>query len=200
MAEQNVNSSATTTISLEETLKAILPDGKVDGKLPPVHLWNPERSADINMEIRADGSWWHEGDPINRERLVKLFSRILRKDEDGSVWLVTPYEKVIVHVADAPFLAVRVERAGEAGPQQTLAFVTNLGDVTLAGPDAPLRVETDPETGEPSPSVLVRGQLEAKLARSVFYELANMAEPAPDGSDMLGVWSQGVFFPLGPAA
>ena len=117
MAEQNVNSSATTTISLEETLKAILPDGKVDGKLPPVHLWNPERSADINMEIRADGSWWHEGDPINRERLVKLFSRILRKDEDGSVWLVTPYEKVIVHVADAPFLAVRVERAGEAGPQ-----------------------------------------------------------------------------------
>jgi hypothetical protein len=152
------------------------------------------------MEIRADGSWWHEGDPINRERLVKLFSRILRKDEDGSVWLVTPYEKVIVHVADAPFLAVRVERAGEAGPQQTLAFVTNLGDVTLAGPDAPLRVETDPETGEPSPYVLVRGQLEAKLARPVFYELANMAEPAPDGSDMLGVWSQGVFFPLGPAA
>ena len=200
MAEQNVNSSATTTISLEETLKAILPDGKVDGKLPPVHLWNPERSADINMEIRADGSWWHEGDPINRERLVKLFSRILRKDEDGSVWLVTPYEKVIVHVADAPFLAVRVERAGEAGPQQTLAFVTNLGDVTLAGPDAPLRVETDPETGEHSPYVLVRGQLEAKLARPVFYELANMAEPAPDGSDMLGVWSQGVFFPLGPAA
>jgi hypothetical protein len=200
MAEQNVNSSATTTISLEETLKAILPDGKVDGKLPPVHLWNPERSADINMEIRADGSWWHEGDPINRERLVKLFSRILRKDEDGSVWLVTPYEKVIVHVADAPFLAVRVERAGEAGPQQTLAFVTNLGDVTLAGPDAPLRVQTDPETGEPSPYVLVRGQLEAKLARPVFYELANMAEPAPDGSDMLGVWSQGVFFPLGPAA
>ena len=200
MAEQNVNSSATTTISLEETLKAILPDGKVDGKLPPVHLWNPERSADINMEIRADGSWWHEGDPINRERLVKLFSRILHKDEDGSVWLVTPYEKVIVHVADAPFLAVRVERAGEAGPQQTLAFVTNLGDVTLAGPDAPLRVETDPETGEPSPYVLVRGQLEAKLARPVFYELANMAEPAPDGSDMLGVWSQGVFFPLGPAA
>jgi uncharacterized protein len=200
MAEQNVNSSATTTISLEETLKAILPDGKVDGKLPPVHLWNPERSADIKMEIRADGSWWHEGDRIHRERLVKLFSRILRKDEDGSVWLVTPYEKVIVHVADAPFLAVRVERAGEAGPQQTLAFVTNLGDVTLAGPDAPLRVETDPETGEPSPYVLVRGQLEAKLARPVFYELANMAEPAPDGSDTLGVWSQGVFFSLGPAA
>lgn len=200
MAEQNVNSSATTTISLEETLKAILPDGKVDGKLPPVHLWNPERSADINMEIRADGSWWHEGGRINRERLVKLFSRILRQEDDGSIWLVTPYEKVIVHVADAPFLAVRVERAGEAGPQQTLAFVTNLGDVTLAGPDAPLRVETDPETGEPAPYVRVRGKLEAKLTRAVFYELAELAEPAPDGSDTLGVWSQSVFFPLGPAA
>ncbi len=200
MAEQNVNSSATTTISLEETLKAILPDGKVDGKLPPVHLWNPERSADINMEIRADGSWWHEGGRINRERLVKLFSRILRQEDDGSIWLVTPYERVIVHVADAPFLGVRVERAGEAGPQQTLAFVTNLGDVTLAGPDAPLRVETDPETGEPAPYVRVRGKLEAKLTRAVFYELAELAEPAPDGSDTLGVWSQGVFFPLGPAA
>ncbi|HAE93505.1 MAG TPA: DUF1285 domain-containing protein, partial [Hyphomonas atlantica] len=75
MAEQNVNSSATTTISLEETLKAILPDGKVEGKLPPVHLWNPDRTADIDMEIRADGSWWHGGGRINREKLVKLFSR-----------------------------------------------------------------------------------------------------------------------------
>jgi hypothetical protein len=200
MAEQNVNSSAPTTISLEETLKAILPDGKVEGSLPPVHLWNPDRSADIAMEIRADGSWWHEGGRINREKLVKLFSRILRRDPDGSTWLVTPYEKVIVHVEDAPFLAVRVERAGEPGPQQTLAFVTNLGDVTLAGPDAPLRVETDPDTGEPAPYVRVRGQLDAKLARPVFYELADLAEPAPDGSDMLGVWSQGCFFPLGPAA
>ncbi|MEE2921077.1 MAG: DUF1285 domain-containing protein [Pseudomonadota bacterium] len=200
MAEQNVNSSAPTTISLEETLKAILPDGKVEGSLPPVHLWNPDRSADIDMEIRADGSWWHEGGRINREKLVKLFSRILRQDPDGSTWLVTPYEKVIVHVEDAPFLAVRVERAGEPGPQQTLAFVTNLGDVTLAGPDAPLGVETDPDTGEPAPYVRVRGQLDAKLARPVFYELADLAEPAPDGSDMLGVWSQGCFFPLGPAA
>ncbi|MCA8898985.1 MAG: DUF1285 domain-containing protein, partial [Hyphomonas sp.] len=89
------------------------------------------------MEIRADGSWWHEGGRINRERLVKLFSRILRKDEDGKTYLVTPYEKVIVHVEDAPFLAVRVDRAGEPGPGQTLAFLTNLGDLTLAGPEAP---------------------------------------------------------------
>ncbi|WP_290931602.1 DUF1285 domain-containing protein [Hyphomonas sp.] len=195
-----MTSSSTTTISLEETLKDILPEGKLDGKLPPVHLWNPEHSADIGMEIHADGSWWHDGSRINRERLVKLFSRILRKDEDGQTWLVTPYEKVIVKVEDAPFLAVRVDRVGEPGRDQTLAFLTNLDDIPLAGPDAPIRVETDPETGEPAPYVLVRGQLEAKLTRPVFYELVDLAEPSPDDPDILGVWSQGAFFPIGSAA
>ena len=195
-----MTSSSARTISLEETLKTILPEGTLDGKLPPVHLWTPERSADIDMEIRADGSWWHEGGRINREALVKLFSRILRRDEDGKTWLVTPYEKVIVHVEDAPFLAVRVDLVGEAGRDQTLAFLTNLGDITLAGPETPIRVETDPETGEPSPYVLVRGRLEAKLTRPAFYELVEMAEPSPDDPDVLGVWSQGRFFPIGPAA
>ncbi|MCA8902868.1 MAG: DUF1285 domain-containing protein [Hyphomonas sp.] len=185
--------------SLEATLKAILPEGSIEGKLPPVHLWNPSNCGDIDMEIRADGSWWHEGGRINRERLVKLFSRILRKDEDGKTYLVTPYEKVIVHVEDAPFQAVRVDRSGKPGPDQTLVFLTNLDDVTLAGPGAPIRVETDPETGEPSPYVLVRGRLEAKLTRAAFYDLVEMAEPAPDDPDMLGVWSQGAFFPIGPA-
>jgi hypothetical protein len=195
-----VTSSSATTISLEETLKDILPEGKLDGKLPPVHLWNPEHSADIGMEIHADGSWWHDGSRIQRERLVKLFSRILRKDEDGQTWLVTPYEKVIVKVEDAPFLGVRVDRVGDPGRDQTLAFLTNLDDITLAGPGAPIRVETDPETGEPAPYVLVRGRLEAKLTRPVFYELVELAEPSPDDPDVLGVWSQGVFFPIGPAA
>lgn len=195
-----MTSSSVGTISLEETLKTILPEGKLDGKLPPVHLWQPERSADIGMEIRADGTWWHEGSRINRDRLVKLFSRILRRDEDGTIWLVTPHEKVIVHVEDAPFLAVRVDRIGEAGPNQTLAFLTNLDDITLAGPDAPIRIETDPQTGEPAPYVRVRGRLEAKLTRPAFYDLVEMAQEAPDGSGLLGVWSQGTFFPIGPAS
>ncbi len=195
-----MTTSSTTTISLEETLKSILPEGKLDGKLPPVHLWNPEHSADIGMEIRADGAWWHDGSRINRERLVKLFARILRKDEDGRTWLVTPYEKVIVKVEDAPFLGVRVDRVGEPGKNQTLAFLTNLDDITLAGPDAPIRVETDPETGEPSPYVLVRGRLEAKLTRAAFYDLVEVAEPSPEDPGILGVWSQGTFFPIGPAA
>ncbi|MDJ0922701.1 MAG: DUF1285 domain-containing protein [Henriciella sp.] len=193
-----MKSNGNPVISLEEVLKAIAPDG-VDGKLPPVHLWNPQHCGDIRMEIRKDGSWWHEGTRIGRERLVKLFSRILRKDPDGEIYLVTPYEKVIVHVEDAPFLAVRVDRIGEPGRDQVLAFTTNLGDVTLAGPDAALRVETDPETLEPSPYVLVRSGLEAKLTRPAFYDLVNMAEAHEGAANVLGVWSQGKFFELGPA-
>ncbi len=198
MAERDMKSGVNAAISLESVLSAIAPDG-LDGNLPPVHLWNPDHCGDIQMEIRADGSWWHEGTRIGRERLVKLFSRILRKDPDGEIYLVTPYEKVIVHVEDAPFLAVRVDRAGEPGPDQTLAFTTNLGDVTLAGPEAKLRVETDPETLEPGPYVLVRGGLEAKLTRACFYDLVNMAVPQPDAPHLLGVWSQGQFFTLGPS-
>lgn len=185
---------------VEETLKAILPDGRLGGKLPPVAQWNPPNQSDIGMEIRADGSWWHEGTRIRREELVRLFSRILRKDEDGRTWLVTPYEKVIVQVADAPFLAVRVDRAGAPGPEQVLAFQTNLGDVTLAGKETPLHVVTDPDTLEPSPYVRVRGRLDAKLTRPVYYELAEMAVSDPADPGRMGVWSQGVFFPIGRAA
>lgn len=193
-----MTSSPGSSFGLEDTLKAILPEGKFAGPLPPVHLWNPEKTTDIRMEIRADGSWWHEGGRITRERMVKLFSRILRKDEDGQTYLVTPYEKVIVHVEDAPFIAVRVDRKGASGPDQELTFTTNLDYETTAGPDAPLRIETDAATGEPAPYVLVRGRLEAKLTRPVFYELVDIAVPAPDGTDRLGVWSRGEFFPLGP--
>lgn len=190
--------------SLEETLKAILPEqDKTNGKprkLPPVHLWNPDHCGDIGMEIRADGTWWHEGRIIGREKLVRLFSTILRKDDDGETYLVTPYEKVIVRVEDAPFLAVRVDVSGTPGQDQTLVFTTNLGDVTVAGNDAPLRIETDPETLEPAPYVLVRGRLEAKLTRPTFYELVGYAEPNPaDNGQTLGVWSGGQFFVIGPA-
>ncbi len=199
MAECGVKSNGNRVISLEDVLKAVAPDG-LAGDLPPVHLWNPTHCGDIDMQIRKDGSWWHEGSRIGRMRLVKLFSRILRKDADGEIYLVTPYEKVIVRVEDAPFLAVRVDRTGEPGPGQGLAFTTNLGDVTLAGPDAKLRIEIDPVTQEPAPYVLVRGGLEAKLTRPVFYELVEMAVTREAAPDLLGVWSQGVFFELGTAS
>jgi hypothetical protein len=159
--------------------------------LPPVHLWNPAHCGDIDIRILRDGCWLHEGAPIAREALVRLFSTVLRKDPDG-YWLVTPVEKLRITVEDAPFTAVRVDRAGEA-----LRFTTNVGDTVEAGPDNRLRVETDPATGEPAPYVHVRRGLEARLTRPVFYELADAAETR-DGA--LGVSSNGAWFALGAAA
>jgi hypothetical protein len=161
--------------------------------LPPVHLWNPSRVGEIDIVIRKDGSWVHEGGVIGREALVRLFSTILRKDPDGT-YLVTPHEKLRVRVEDAPFVAVRVDRDGQA-----LRFTTNVGDEVEAGPDHPIRVAVEP-SGEPRPYVLVRGGLEALITRPVFYELAEMAEEraAPDGGE-LGVASNGAWFALGPA-
>jgi uncharacterized protein len=158
--------------------------------IPPVHLWNPTHCGEIDIVIRKDGAWVHEGAPIGREALVRLFSTILRKDPDGFC-LVTPVEKMRIVVEDAPFVAVRVDREGEA-----LTFLTNVGDRVEAGPEHAIRVEVDPASGEPRPYVHVRGGLEALISRPVFYELAEMAEER-DGE--LGVTSNGVWFPVGTA-
>lgn len=164
--------------------------GQAPGRgLPPVHLWNPPNCGDIDIRIRRDGIWFHEGTPIGREPLVRLFSTVLRLDPDGH-YLVTPVEKLKIVVEDAPFLAVRVDRDGDV-----LRFLTNVGDVVEAGPDHPLRIAVDPETGDPAPYLHVRRGLEARLRRPVFYELVEMAE-ARDGE--LGVRSHGEWFSLGP--
>jgi hypothetical protein len=167
--------------------------GKPRG-LPPVHLWNPPNCGEIDIRIRRDGMWFHEGSPIGREALVRLFSTVLRKDPDG-FYLVTPVEKLRITVEDAPFTAVRVDRAGD-----TLRFLTNVGDEVEGGPDHPLRVEIDATTAEPAPYVHVRAGLEARLTRPVFYELVEAAETrdTPDGPQ-LGVMSKGAWFPLGVA-
>ncbi|HEY2659117.1 MAG TPA: DUF1285 domain-containing protein [Caulobacteraceae bacterium] len=162
--------------------------------LPPVHLWNPAHCGDIDIVIRRDGRWFHEGAPIDREALVRLFSTVLRKDPDG-FHLVTPVEKMRITVEDAPFIAVRVDRVGEA-----LRFLTNVGDEVEAGPDNAIRVETDPITGEPRPYLHVRRGLEARIARPVFYELVELAqERETTGGPRLGVASNGAWFPVGPA-
>lgn len=158
--------------------------------LPPVHLWSPAHSGEIDIVIRKDGSWIHEGSPIGREAMVRLFSTILRKDPDG-FHLVTPVEKMRISVEDAPFVAVRVDREGEA-----LVFHTNVGDRVEAGPGHGLRIETDPATGEPRPYLHVRRGLEALIARPVFYEMVEMAEER--GAE-LGVASNGAWFPIGLA-
>jgi uncharacterized protein len=162
--------------------------------LPPVHLWRPEHCGEIDIVIKRNGLWFHEGTPIGREALVRLFSTVLRKDPDG-FHLVTPVEKMRITVEDAPFIAVRVDREGGV-----LRFTTNVGDVVEAGPDNPIRVEMDEETGEPRPYLHVRRGLEALIARPVFYELAEMAEPhESQGGTAFCVRSHGVWFPIGPA-
>ncbi len=158
--------------------------------------WHPEHCGDIDIRIARDGTWFHNGSPIGRRELVRLFSTILRKDADG-YHLVTPAEKMRITVEDAPFLAVLLRGEGE-GTGQRLIFTTNVGDETVAGPDNPIRVETDPDTEEPAPYVHVRRGLEAKIARAVFYQLADLAAPGEGAhKGLLGVWSGGVFFPLG---
>jgi len=163
--------------------------------LPPVHLWNPAHCGDIDIVIRKDGLWFHEGSPIGREALVRLFSTVLRKDPDG-FHLVTPVEKMRITVEDAPFIAVRVDRLEDG----TLRFLTNVGDEVDAGPENAIRVEMDEATGEPRPYVHVRRGLEALITRPVFYELVEMAQEreTPEGP-RLGVASGGVWFPVGPA-
>ena len=157
--------------------------------LPPVHLWHPAHCGDIDILIRADGVWMHEGSPIGRAELVRLFSTVLRRDPDG-YHLVTPVEKLRIEVEDLPFRAVTMTRDGD-----DLVFTTDVGDETCAGPDHPITVETDPVTGEPAPRVHVRADLEARIVRSVFYDLVEMAE---EREGRLAVRSGGVWFPLGP--
>lgn len=166
--------------------------------LPPVHLWNPAHHGDIDIVIRRSGAWVHEGAPINREALVRLFSTILRKDPDG-FHLVTPVEKMRITVEDAPFVAVRVDQIRDAAGRSVLRFLTNVGDEVDAGPENPIRVEVDPETGEPRPYVHVRRGLEALITRPVFYEIVDMAQERElPGGPTLGVESGGAWFPVSP--
>jgi len=165
-------------------------------KLPPVERWNPTHCGDIDIRIARDGTWFHQGTPVGRKELVRLFSTILRKDGADYV-LVTPAEKMRIRVEDAPFMAVLMEVTCE-GREQSLTFITNVGDEALAGADNPIRVETDPVSEEPAPYVHVRRGLEARIARAVFYQLADLAVPGEgEHAGQLGVWSSGVFFPIG---
>lgn len=157
--------------------------------LPPVHLWNPTHCGDIDIVIRRDGTWLHENSPIGRPELVRLFSTVLRKDPDGYC-LVTPVEKLSIRVEDLPFRAVAVTEA-----DGVLRFTTDVGDLVDAGSEHPIQVETDPVSGEPSPALHVRGDLWARIARPVFYELVERA--CVEGGRLV-VRSGGEAFALGP--
>lgn len=152
----------------------------------PVHLWNPPYCGEMDLEIRPDGAWIHEGSPIGRPAMVRLFASVLKREGDR-FFLVTPVEKLGIRVVDAPFLAIDAE----IGPDR-IAFTTNVGDEVVAGPEHPIRVED--RDGVPRPYVHVRRGLEALIDRKSFYRLVAAAEPDADGRLVLR--SQGAVFAL----
>tara|TARA_B110000208_G_scaffold188444_1_gene248117 strand:- start:325 stop:912 length:588 start_codon:yes stop_codon:yes gene_type:complete len=162
--------------------------------LPPIHLWNPPFCGDLDMRIARDGTWFYEGTPIGRPALVKMFSSILKR-EDGKYFLVTPVEKVGITVDDAPFVAVDFDATGE-DIDQVLKFLTQVDDFATAGADHPIRVERDAETGEPSPYILIRSDLEALIDRKSFYRLVDLGV---HHEGWFGVWSNGAFFGIIPS-
>ncbi|MCE1237713.1 MAG: DUF1285 domain-containing protein [Hyphomicrobiales bacterium] len=175
--------------------------GAGEGRGPaPVERWNPPFCGDIEMRIAADGTWFYAGTPIGREAMVRLFASVLRRDEDGRTYLVTPVEKCGITVDDVPFLAVQLTCEGE-GVAQRVTFRTNLDDVVMVDAAHPLRFAHDAENGGLKPYVLVRGRLEARLTRSTLYDLIECGEEAElEGEAWFGVWSGGAFFPITPSA
>jgi uncharacterized protein len=171
------------------------------GNSPPVRPVGggtrlPIDRGDLDMRIARDGTWFYRGSPIGRPALVKLFASVLRREPDGRYWLVTPAERGRIEVEDVPFLAVALTVEGE-GREQKLIFQTNLDDIVTAGPGNPLRIETA-ASGEPAPYILVRDNLEARLARSAFYDLVELGKEEPiEETSQFGVWSSGRFFRLG---
>ena len=162
-------------------------------RLPRVESWHPSHCGDSRMRIAADGTWYHDGSPIGRSALVRLFAGILRREADGSHVLVTPTEKLSIAVEDAPFIAVELASEG-AGRERRLAFRLNTGELVVAGPEHGLRIEE--RADGPRPYLHVRGGLEARVARPVYYELAALA--LEEEGNPPGLWSGGAFLPLVP--
>lgn len=178
-------------LNIEKLADAIPDAGK--RRYPPVEAWHPEHVGQIDIRIAADGTWYHEGDPIRRHELVKLFSTILRRDPDGKHYLVTPAEKLEIQVDVAPLFVSEMFLEDE-GPNQRFVFRTHTDDVAPLDDEHPLTVDIDPESGEPEPKLLVRSGLQGLLARSVFYDLVDLAEERDvDGLEVQGVMSAGAF-------
>ncbi len=168
-------------MSLAEVATAL-----AEQRLPPVDQWNPTHCGDSEMRIASDGKWYHQGSAIGREAMVRLFATILRREADGRYVLVTPAEKLDILVDDAPFIAVEVKTEG-GGKARRLAFRLNTGDLIVASADHPLRFSA-------TPYLHVRGGLDAKIARPVYYEIANLA--IDEANDPPGLWSEGTFFAM----
>lgn len=153
--------------------------------LPPIR--------DVDIRIDSQGRWFHEGGEIRRQALVRLFASVLQCDDEGVFWLVTPAERCMIRVDDAPFIVTSLEVVG-SGKTRQLCFTTSLGERVVAGPAHPLRIQHDGKNDEPRPYLMIRDRLEGLVSRPVFYELAALAEPGPEARQ--GVWSDGVFYAL----
>ena len=160
-------------------------------QLPPVDQWQPERCGHSHMRIARDGTWYHEGQPIQRPAMIRLFSTVLRREPDGRHVLVTPVEKLDIDVDATAFRAIEMRSEGEARGRR-IAFRLDSGDAVILGPEYPLRMV--PTDHGPSPRLLVRHGLEAELTRALHYELAELA--LGEGANPPGIWSSGIFFPL----
>ncbi|MFT5486075.1 MAG: hypothetical protein ACI9JL_002413 [Paracoccaceae bacterium] len=187
--------SANSLTNLERALSQSKGKGGISSDSPG----GPQMCGDIDMRIARDGTWHYMGSPIGRKPLVKLFSSVLKRDEAGDFWLITPAEMCRIKVDDAPFAAVEMTVEG-AGAHQNLTFRTNIDEIVTAGPNNPLRVAIDPDTQEPAPYVMIRDGLEALITRAVFYDLVELADVrAHGGASVMGVWSDGKFFEIGSA-
>ena len=164
-----------------------------DRSHPPVDRWNPGHCGDSEMRIARDGTWYHQGQPIGRDAMVRLFATVLRREPDGSHVLVTPVEKLSIVVDGTAFRALTMTMEGN-GDARRIAFALDSGDAVIASPDHPLTVIDTPDG--PSPRLAVRHGLEATLSRPLYYELADIA--LAEGHDPPGVWSNGAFFALDP--
>ena len=175
-------------------LEALWRNAKLDGETRsrPVDKWNPPYCGDIGLKIRRDGVWLYQGSPIGRLALVKLFASILRKDADGKTYVVTPVEKILVDVEDAPYLGVELAVDG-AGEMQTLMLRTNLDDVVPIDAEHPLRFMASDPDGGLKPYVRLRGRLEALCTRAVYFELVELAS---ERNGEVGLWSGGVWWPI----
>ena len=181
-----------------QSLSALAAAIEARGAMPPVDRWHPTHCGDSEMRIARDGRWYHQGQPITRPAMVRLFSTVLRREPDGSHVLVTPVEKLAIEVEGTAFRAVEMTMAGE-GDQRQVAFRLDSGDAVIAGPEHPLIVVES--GGGPSPRLAVRHGLEAEIARPLYYELAEiaLAEGPNNPKDWPpGIWSDGAFFPLAP--
>lgn len=166
-------------------------------KTPPQEKSAEKPEENYGIRILKDGVWLYNGTPITRHNLVKLFASVLTRDENGDYWLITPAERGRIDVEDAPFIAVEMTAEG-AGAAQVLRFRTNLDDWVVLDSEHPLRVVQ--QDGSPAPYIHVRGGMEAKIARPVYYDLARMAVPSPTAPGIMGVYSSGDFYSLGQTA